>query len=111
MRRSSPGERLAVSPGAPWAVPAFSWNSLIHQHSSEISCRKDIFIDCDKKKRGGGREEPLAPPVFTTGRCTDGRESKHAFLGWFVPLSFAPRALCHPFNFSDQTARARTLWG
>lgn len=51
----SPGERLSVSPGAPLAAPASSWNSLIHQHSSEISCRKDIFIDCDKKKKGGGR--------------------------------------------------------
>lgn len=36
-------------------VPAFSWNSLIHQHSYKISCRKDIFIGCEKKRSGGSQ--------------------------------------------------------
>lgn len=41
-------------PGPPMVVPAFSWNSLIHQHSYEISCRKDFFIGCDKNPGSGG---------------------------------------------------------
>lgn len=42
------------SPGPPMVVPAFSWNSLIHQHSYEISFRRTFFIGCDKNPGSGG---------------------------------------------------------
>lgn len=59
-------------------VPAFSWNSLIHQHSYEISCRKDFFIGCDKNPGSGGESD----------QGTDGWESKPPIFGLFF-LSFS----------------------
>lgn len=86
-------------------VPAFSWNSLIHQHSYEISCRKDFFIGCDKNPGNGGSR--------MGGRGTDGWELRTPVLGLFF-LSFslwkadpeppAPRKhqnVCFIFNFSS----------
>lgn len=77
LRGCAPGPpNSALARGAPGAAPASSWHSLIHQHSYQISCRKDFFIGCDKNKKsrewgesdqGADGWEPNPPPIFGAG--------------------------------------------